>query len=114
MFNKDKFISHAGLKLDWKIECDDLSGDDWEGLAFMASQVLPKFGTVEGVPTGGLKFAQALNQYKTKGPLLIADDVFTTGWSMFEHKNERDAIGVVVFARQIPKQWITPLFQFRI
>lgn len=27
------------------------------------------------------------------------------------HRNFREAIGVVIFARGIPAKWITPLFQ---
>lgn len=112
MFDKRKFTSHSGLQLDWKIECDDLTDNDWKCLAFMASQILPPFGAVEGVPLGGLKFAYALREYATQGPLLIADDVLTSGSSMLYHKNDREAIGVVAFARNNPESWITPIFQF--
>lgn len=116
MFNLGKFTSHAGLNLDWKIECDDLTEADWECLAFMASKILPAFGHVEGIPTGGLKFASALQPYATyegQGTVLIADDVYTTGKSMREAVKYREVIGVVAFARAKPEYWIYPIFQLK-
>ena len=111
LFQKVNFISHSGLRLKWKIECDALTDAEWEGLACIASEFLPTFGAVEGVPRGGLKFAQALMPYITSGPLLIVDDVFTTGKSMEDHRQGRDAIGCVAFSRGKCPEWITPLFQ---
>jgi len=69
-----------------------------------------KFGAVEGVPSGGLRFAEALRQYQSAGPLLIADDVLTTGASMELHRAGRDALGVVIFARGPCPAWVAPKF----
>ena len=113
LFKCGKFTSHSGLQLNWKIECDALSDDDWQGLACIASEILPPFGNVEGVPRGGLKFADALRQYITTGPLLICDDVCTTGNSMETFRNNRNAIGVVAFSRGISPGWIIPLFTLK-
>ena len=84
----------------------------------MAVEKLPPFKGVVGVPKGGLKFAAALEMRKTPSyslPLLIADDVLTTGSSMEELKESKlhysDAIGVVVFARGQCPSWVIPLFQ---
>ncbi len=96
----------------WKIECDALTDADWDCLAYMVSERMA-FSAVEGVPTGGLRFARALEKHAGKGgPLLIADDVLTTGGSMEEHRAGREAQGVVAFSRceEVPR-WIVPLFQ---
>lgn len=92
-------------------DCDALTEEDWKTLATMAVTLLPPFGAVEGVPRGGLKFAEALKQYITSGPLLIAEDVITTGASIEKFRNGREAIGIVVFQRQSLPSWITSIFQ---
>ena len=33
LFIKEDFISHAGLPLTWKVECDALDENDYEALA---------------------------------------------------------------------------------
>lgn len=111
LFQRGDFTLASGQRSAWKIECDALTPEDWEGLAAMAVENLPAFGSVEGVPRGGLPFADALRAYATEGPLLIADDVFTTGGSIEKHRAGRDAIGIVAFARNpIPAgSWITAL-----
>lgn len=112
LFEHGSFILHSGSTVDWRINCDVLTDGDWDSLAKIAVDILPPFGSVEGVPTGGTKFADALLPYVTKGSLLIADDVLTTGTSMIAHCGMRcDVIGVVVFARHKPLHWVTPIFQ---
>ncbi len=76
----------------------------------MASEILPDFGDVEGVPRGGINFAHALRKYATTGPLLIAEDVVTTGGSMERFRNGRDATGVAIFSRGSHPDWVKPLF----
>lgn len=117
LFVKQDFTSHSGLPLHWKIECDALTAADWEALAQIASEVLPPFGFVHGVPTGGTPFAEALRAHTDPFSQLIvvADDVLTTGRSMEEARaNWPPALtyGVVAFSRaaEVP-EWITPLFQ---
>lgn len=87
-----------------------MTDPDWECLAWLLKEKLPAFGAVEGVPRGGLKLAAELRKYATSGPLLIVDDVLPSGGSMERHRNGRDAIGAVVFARKSVPSWIVPLF----
>lgn len=99
-----EFTSAAGLKLPWKIECDALSDQEWEAIAKIMTPHLPEFGTVVGIPTGGIKLANAMKPYLTEGnkSVLITDDVWTTGKSMKNTAkllNTRHWFGLVVFAR---------------
>ena len=100
LFNRGKFLSHAGLELDWKIECDALTDEDWECLAKMISEKTV-FGSVYGIPRGGTKLAKALEKYCDPKVTwrLVVDDVWTTGKSMREVMLPGD-LGFVVFARQ--------------
>lgn len=121
LFQLGDFKLHSGARSRWKIECDSLSNEDLRGLARMAQEILPPFGEVEGVPTGGLRFATKLLPYgrswqnweEEKGdlPVLIVDDVLTTGNSMEEQRAGREAIGLVIFARGPCAQWIRPIFK---
>lgn len=94
----------------WKIECDALTDKDWACLAHLAASVLPAFGSVEGIPTGGIRFANALTRYASTGPHLIADDVNSTGGSLETARGDRPAIGVVAFSRGLCPIWVMPLF----
>lgn len=114
LFVRQDFTSHSGQPLTWKIECDALTDADIETLAFMISERLSPFGKVIGIPRGGLRIAGALEQYQTEGPLLVVDDVLTTGVSFVPYTPkhlQQDTIGAVIFARGPCPSWITPLFQ---
>lgn len=104
LFKTGTFTSAAGLELQWKIECNALTDEDLTTIACVAGPRL-NFSSVEGVPNGGLRLAQALEPFVTEGArggdLLIVDDVFTTGWSMEQHRGGRCAQGLVLFARDI-------------
>ena|SRR6056300_292970 len=116
LFIKEDFISHAGLHLTWKVECDTLTEGDYDALAKIVSERLT-FRDVKGIPRGGIPFEKALKAYSTNNkedPLLIADDVYTTGTSMRE-VYEEGAIGIVVFARnEIKDDWIKAIWQLSI
>jgi len=116
LFIKEDFISHAGLPLTWKVECDALTKNDYEALAKIVSEKI-EFRDVKGIPRGGIPFENALKQYsshKDSDPLLICDDVYTTGTSMRE-VYEDGAIGIVVFARnKISDDWIKAIWQISI
>jgi hypothetical protein len=102
LFKIGRFRSHTGLDLNWKVECDALTPQDWAALAAVVAEMRRySFSEVEGVPNGGLKFAEALRPYAhpRAGTLLIVDDVMTTGESMEDHRQGREAIGVVAFSR---------------
>lgn len=116
LFITGDFISAAGLRLRWKIDCDALTYEDWRCIAEVVGPCL-NFGAVEGVPYGGNQFAQVLQPFATAGPgggeLLIVDDVFTTGYSMDRHRGGRQAQGLVLFARNTihpPHTWIKSIW----
>ncbi|MBR19575.1 MAG: hypothetical protein CMA64_05465 [Euryarchaeota archaeon] len=89
LFKHGDFISHAGLPLAWKIECDALTQDDWECLARMIMDYETRsFGSVEGIPRGGVPLANALQKYATEGPPMIVDDIYTTGKSFDDYYYE--------------------------
>lgn len=120
LFQNGKFKLNSGQDAAWKIECDSLSCEDWDTLAIMASEILPPFGKVIGVPTGGIRFANALKFYADPESLilLIADDVLTTGNSMRKLKEEmilknryENILGIVAFSRGDCPYWISPVFQ---
>lgn len=119
LFRKDAFVSHSGLPLEFKIECDALMEEDWKTLAYMVSKRF-QFRSVFGVPEGGRPFEYALREYTADGAkhVLIVDDVLTTGNSMEQTRevlkqtfDYSDIIGVVVFARARTADWIKPIFQ---
>lgn len=114
LFQQGKFNLHSGVQSWLKIDCDALTDEDLDTIARLLVFRLPDFGSVEGVPTGGLRLAKALESYIETGPLLIVDDVLTSGGSMEEHRAGRQAIGAVIFARKQPARWITPLFQMTV
>lgn len=111
LFKPGSFTLHSGAVAKWKIECDALTVEDWAALGIMLMERIPAFGSVEGVPRGGVVLATLLRIFATDGPLLIVDDVLTTGKSMDDHRAGRDAIGAVIFARGPCPSWVTPLFQ---
>lgn len=117
LFQLGDFILRSGKQSGWKIQCEYLTNEDWRALAFMAAEILPPFGSVEPVPTGGIAFATALRFYADpdeSDTILIAEDVVTTGGSMERIREGREAIGICVFVRGTPPDWVTPLFQMRV
>lgn len=116
LFKTGCFNLHSGGQSRFKIDCDELSDHELKALTEQLLVRLPLFGAVEGVPTGGLRLAEALRPWASECigkeyPLLIVDDVYTTGGSMEEFRAGRPAIGAVLFARKpIKHDWITALF----
>lgn len=112
LFVNDSFISHSGKELPFKIDCDGLSEEDIETIASIIGNRLT-FRDVVGVPEGGLRLASALVRYCfSEGPILIIDDVLTTGASMEEKRKEvgENSVGVVIFARGWCPNWVRPIF----
>lgn len=120
LFSSGKFKSHSGIELPFKIDCDYLNNEDIECIAeYIASKC--SFGMVFGIPSGGDRLTEALEQYvKPDAPfnVLIIDDVLTTGSSMEYEKasmpdqvHPDDIIGWVIFARVEPAQWINYMFK---
>lgn len=104
------FVLSSGRRSQFKIDCDSLSDVDIATAAAWLAEMLPPFGLVEGVPRGGLRLAEAMRPYATTGPLLICDDVSTSGASLERQRAGREAIGAVLFARGPCPAWVTPLF----
>jgi len=117
LFQQGDFTLHSGAMSSFKIDCSVFRRDSIQALAALIAGRFD-FGCVEGVPTGGLALADELwraspwfpHGHRGK-PLLIVDDVLTTGASMEKQRAGRDAIGVVVFARGPCPSWVTPIFQ---
>ena len=125
LFQSINFTSHSGLDLTWKIEMDALSDPEWFTIKKIILEVSPPFREAIGVPRGGIKLANLLNEHasgKEDDPICIVDDVLTTGGSMIDYREGMDivrwqkscAIGWVVFARVKPPKWIKALFQMPI
>lgn len=129
LFQLGDFVLHSEdpetgekRKSHYKIECDALTDEDVQTIAFMMTEYLPSFGFVYGIPRGGKRLEQALLSYRTKNSdtLLIVDDVLTSGRSMEEARQGvhsslySNVIGAVIFSRmsQCP-DWILPLFTMR-
>lgn len=117
LFRNGEFLSHSGKALNWKIECDALTDDDYDTIAkVIASKI--KFSSVFGVPRGGTKLAHFLSDYiSNEGPVLVVDDVLTTGRSMEEFRDKlnfighKEVLGIVLFSRGVCPDWIYPVFQ---
>jgi hypothetical protein len=119
LFDDEEFISHAGLKLGWKIEMDALYTDDWRCLAKMIMEYENRpFRKAVGIPRGGVRLGEMLNKHSTGNPddpVLIVDDVYTTGTSFKEFIAENypndNVICWTVFARDVISGNINALFQ---
>lgn len=109
------FSTHAKFQLPWKIDCDALSDDDIDAIVKIIRWKF-SFGDVYGVPRGGLRLAAALRPFCLEGyPLLIVDDVLTTGNSMKQARRDQNlagenAIGIVIFARGQCPSWVWSIF----
>ncbi len=115
-----EFPLHSGGTSYFKLECDKFTQSDWDALAIMAARRW-KFSAVYGIPTGGMRLAKAMEKYATfnaKDPMIIVDDVLTSGGSMdqakakFPYLDESDKIiGFVAIARGPTLPWVVPFFQ---
>lgn len=121
LFQHGSFKLASGKESKFKIDCDALSDEEWQTLALMFLEFLPKFGEVSGVPTGGNKLAEILTLHckKTSSRLLVVDDVWTSGMSMINHiedhfQGREPVTGAVVFARGPVPFWVLPLFTVRL
>lgn len=112
LFLNSTFTSHAGVRLPFKIECDALTDDDIAVLAEIIARHTV-FSSVVSIPRGGDRLANALQEFvQDSGPVLIVDDVFTTGKSMEDMRRAigGEPIGVVIFARGELPSWVKAVF----
>lgn len=116
LFRLGDFTLHSGEKSAWKIDCDALTDKDWMTLAVLLHERVGRFNAALGIPRGGCRLADALNAIADgSGPLLLVDDVLTTGRSMERARCRlvgagNQVRGAVVFSRGPVPEWITPLF----
>ncbi len=119
LFEEKIFTAHSGKKFNFKIECDALTDADLNALANIIRHGL-RFSKVYGVPRGGQRLASILENYcSEEGPLLIIDDVLTTGTSMEEARQQfasmhSEIIGLVIFARSDCPGWIRSVFNMSV
>jgi orotate phosphoribosyltransferase len=113
LFRLGEFTFHSGSKSYFKIDCDALTDADIKTLSCIIAKEF-RYSKVIGIPKGGLRLAKACEEWKKEyGPLLIVDDVLTTGKSMEEEKAKYPylyIIGVVIFARGPCPAWVYPIF----
>lgn len=115
LFIDGAFTAHSGETLSFKIDCDALTDADLATLAAEIARRMVRFRDVYGIPRGGVRLGLAFLQYCTGSPLdplLIVDDVLTTGRSLEEARKRfgPNTIGAVIFARRPCPDWIMPLF----
>ena len=122
MFKWQPFKSHAGKRLSWKIECDDLTQEDIDCLADLICMT-HSYRNVEHPPTKSanlINLVRKLSLHKTPDgnyDYLIIDDVLTTGKSMEDiyihlvENHGKRIRGIVIFARSDCPHWIEPIFQ---
>lgn len=126
LFQFGEFILASGAISRFKLVCEAVAPEEWHSLARIALPILPAFDRVVSVPRGGDAWATIFSQYiqpqSGAHRVLVVDDVWTTGKSMFA-RVERIEIdsphdfkfgfkwhGVVLFARgPVPKN-VTALF----
>jgi orotate phosphoribosyltransferase len=117
LFQAGNFTLHSGEEATWKIEADSLSKEEIKLFARLIAEKVA-FRDVYGVPQGGLRLAKRLRRYRRTDPalpVLLVDDVLTTGTSMEQMKEQFEGIpivGIVLFARNPPPSWIKAVFQF--
>jgi hypothetical protein len=114
LFRWGSFVAASGKTLDWKIECDVLTPEDWRALAHIVAPTLPPISDIVPVPTGGVPFADALREAgvggNPEGQRLIVDDVWTTGGSVRKFWRAPD-IAVVAFARGATPWWVSVIWR---
>lgn len=127
LFQSGDFVLSSGRKSNFKIDCDALTDEDIEALASIFRKKLAcswhgaAASIICPVPSGGNRLALALGRRRRDGthikiihgaPVLVAEDVFTTGRSMEAErlKHQEPVRGVVIFARAPCPEWITPLW----
>lgn len=107
LFVAKTFTSHSRKELSWKVECDTLTSEDWDGIvaACHDADLIPqRIKSLVPVMRGGLPFLDAIMRrgdflWSSSAPRLIVDDVLTTGASMRTHMPQSSDIGLVAFAR---------------
>ncbi|MBI2405089.1 hypothetical protein HYV22_02825 [Candidatus Gottesmanbacteria bacterium] len=114
LFKSGIFKLYSGTQSTWMIDCKALTDADLVTIAGVMALRLGPFRTVIGIATGGLAFARHMDEHKSNsGPILIVDDVLTTGGSMENERMHQESIhgpdscvGCVIFARGPLPSWV--------
>ncbi len=109
---------NSGLRSDYKLVADDFIRDNLLGLVHLIRKLVGPFGSVYGVPRGGLALEEALLQHIDRSlvsTVLIVDDVLTTGGSLKRAREKLAGshtfiVGAVVFARGPLPTWVKAVF----
>ena len=124
LFRLGSFKLHSGGLSNWKIDMDRLDDEDVAVIAMLGSRMVGPFSSVVGIPRGGLRLAEAMTEYATErdedDPVLVVDDVLTTGRSMEQKRAELEpellygakVIGLVAFARGPLPPWVKAVFTY--
>lgn len=115
LFHLGNFTLHSGDSSNWKLDCDALTDDDLETIAYLIAERVHPFGHVVGIPSGGLRLAVALEPYRDVEcqTTLLVDDVITTGASFARAIVETEGsffIGAAIFNRGTCPNWVMSLF----
>jgi orotate phosphoribosyltransferase len=121
LFEQGTFSLHSGRRSRWRINAEVLTDADLETLAMLMADLVGPYGSVEGVPRGGLRLAAILQQGVSDNVFhLIVDDVLTTGQSLkaardafLANGSNRPVIGAVLFARGPIPSWAFAVFAYR-
>jgi hypothetical protein len=128
LFSRGDFQLHSGARSDYKVDCDALSNEDIDTVAYLLNFWIRRvhewtFKTVIGIPSGGTRLEKAFEAYCTPedptAGILLVDDVGTTWKSMEEERlnilrrtNFTTSVhGAVIFARTKPPIWIASLLR---
>lgn len=128
LFQQGKFTLHSGGESFWRIDCDDMTDAEIGIFARIIAAKVGAFASVDCPPShfgsAAPRLAEAMRQYKTYiplDPILIVDDVLTTGSSMEETRQKyivhlperlrRPIIGAVMFARGECPDWVYPVWR---
>jgi hypothetical protein len=123
LFEAGSFKLHSGGESMWRINLEALEDSELKVLAALGRRIVGPFSDVEGIPRGGLRLAEAMVEWidleppAGQGPLLIVDDVLTTGrsiegaWAAARAARPGIAVkGLVAFARGPLPPWVRAIF----
>lgn len=106
---------NSGRRSTFKIECDNITDAELEAMCALLAQIIPPFSRVSGVPTGGVRVEKAMRRHLSEtGPILIVDDLWTTGGSIQRHLtaiDPREYLVAVLFARGETPPGVVALFK---
>lgn len=128
IFQTGDFVFSSGRRSRRKVEIDKATDEDIETLALMGIEKLGGFREVRPVPKGksgspidnAERIAKVLRPLAEPDneflPILVVDDVFTTGESItetmraVEREGQQGVLGLVLFAWATPPPWVNAVW----